>query len=245
MKGGVLIIGSLLWQDHLNVEKKDHLRKRWRNEHLITGKKVAVKTSICYGRFSEKDDIFTMVFSSSCINRKCGTAYIVPLKVICGAYKEVETEAEALATAEGMRGNFIARKTNGEVWSVLSYLTNPSLSKEQQNMLADGWKSRIKKDGAYNSSEFHIGKEKPCLDKNGKLNIKWPVPVDIKQKELVDSYDFLLATATKPTLYPSVKNHVTKIIADKKRKYFLSNYNNGISTYQDAAILKKLPEELV
>lgn len=245
MKGGVLIIGSLLWQDDLNIDRKDKLRKKWRDKHLVMENKLAVKTSIRYGRFSEKGGIFTMVFSTSCINRKCGTAFIVPLKAICESYIDIEKEATALAVAEGMKGNLIARKADGEVWSVLSFLTNPGLSKDQRNMIGDGWKSRIILEGGYNPLHFKLDTEKPCIDRNGKLNIKWPVPVDTKFREAVNSYDFLLATATKPTMYPSAKNHITKIIADKKRKYFLSNHRNGISTFNDAAVIKQLPKELL
>lgn len=244
MKAGVLIIGSLLWQDDLKIGKHDELRKKWRRKHLLIDDKVLVKTSIRYGRFSKKDDIFTMVFSTECINRKSGTAFIVPLSTYCDNFQLIETEANALAHAEGMKGKFIGKTSDGEIWSVLSYLTNPALPKELQILLFDGWKTRLQLEGGYNPSDFRLGTEKPCLDNNGKLKIRWPVPVDPKLKEVVDSYDFLVATATKPTVYPSIKNHVTKILTDNKREYFLNNYNAGITTYQDAAIIKKLPKEL-
>lgn len=35
LTGGVLIIGSLLWQDDLDLTKKDHIRKTWRDNHLM------------------------------------------------------------------------------------------------------------------------------------------------------------------------------------------------------------------
>ena len=245
MKGGVLIIGSLLWQDDLKIGKHDEIRKKWRKKHLLMDDKVLVKAPIRYGRFSEKDDIFTMVFSTECINRKSGTAFIVPLNTYCENYQVIQTEANALADAEGMKGKFIAKTSEGGIWGVVSYLTNPALQKEQQTLLADGWKARIQLEGGYNPSDFRLDTEKPCIDKNGKLKIRWPVAVDLKLKEVVDSYDFLLATATKPTVYPSIKNHVTKILTDKKREYFLNNYKSGLTTYQDAAIIKKLPKHLL
>lgn len=52
LKGGVLIIGSLLWQDSSTDVPGDNLRKRWRTEHLDMNHKVAVKVPIRYGRYS-------------------------------------------------------------------------------------------------------------------------------------------------------------------------------------------------
>ena len=63
LKGGVLIIGSLLWQDHLD-EVGDDIRKNWRDNSLLLANKIQVKTPIRYGRFSDNSKIYTKLFIS-------------------------------------------------------------------------------------------------------------------------------------------------------------------------------------
>ena len=76
LKGGVLVIGSLLWQDYLD-KPGDDIRKNWRANSLSISNKIQVKMPIRYGRFSEKSQIYTMVFSNAC-KRKSGTAFVLP-----------------------------------------------------------------------------------------------------------------------------------------------------------------------
>ena len=65
LNGGVIIIGSLLWQHDLCPEKFDNVRRSWRNAALILDEKILVKLPIRYGRYS-KGSIYTMVFSTRC-----------------------------------------------------------------------------------------------------------------------------------------------------------------------------------
>ena len=120
MKGGVIIIGSLLWQDNLNGN--DNLRKKWRDTYLDIQQKVLVKLPIRYGRYSLKSNTYTMVFSNNCAkNKTLGTGYIVPLKR--KPIQNIETiidEAEKMSEAEGMNKNFIAG--NSEKWGVMAII---------------------------------------------------------------------------------------------------------------------------
>lgn len=52
LKGGVLIIGSLLWQDYLN-KLGDDIRKTWRVKHLLVDSKIMISVPIRYGRYSD------------------------------------------------------------------------------------------------------------------------------------------------------------------------------------------------
>ena len=66
LKGGVIIIGSLIWEDHL--KKADNIRKNWRKQNLLD-KPVLAKVPIRYGRESQtRKHTYTMVFSKSCEN---------------------------------------------------------------------------------------------------------------------------------------------------------------------------------
>ena len=65
LKGGVIIIGSLLWQDDLKLNTNDKIRYNWRNTSLNLSEKILVKLPIRYGRYSD-GNIYTMVFSMNC-----------------------------------------------------------------------------------------------------------------------------------------------------------------------------------
>ncbi len=60
IKGGVLIIGSLLMADDLD-EPGDEVGKNWRSGHLLEKQGIQVIAPIRYGRQSSKGEI-TMVF---------------------------------------------------------------------------------------------------------------------------------------------------------------------------------------
>jgi len=66
LKGGVIIVGSLIWEDHLKAEDRDNIRRNWRRVNLIDNSSPS-KVPIRYGRKSQsRDDTYTMIFSKSC-----------------------------------------------------------------------------------------------------------------------------------------------------------------------------------
>jgi hypothetical protein len=111
LNGGVLIIGSLFWQDDLDQTKKDRLRKKWRSDRLIMDKSIKVSVPIRYGRFSgsqEKGNLtYTMVFDSSLPKEKFGKAKAVPFKKSLSNWNELRVEVGALSGAEGTGKDFI------------------------------------------------------------------------------------------------------------------------------------------
>ena len=242
LKGGVLIIGSLFWQDHLDIKKADNIRELWRNRHLLLDHRIMVSLPIRYGRLS-KSNIYTMVFSNSCSKSKRGTGYFIPFKQTpINNYYNLQNETKELSIAEGMKGKF-SSKENGtdEIWCVLGLLMNPkTLSKTQEKDLSDIWSNLLKNQGTIEPDEFKLGREKGCINRSCELNISWPTPIDIRDYTTINSYDFIIATVPKPTKYPDINELVENVKADTTRFYFIENYKSGITTFQDVQVLNRL-----
>lgn len=239
LRGGVIIIGSLLWQDDLDAEKRDNIRKHWRDGRLAD-ERIMVKLPIRYGRYSS-GNICTMVFSSSCERyKKLGVGIVMPFKSTkITSTAQLISEARAMSMAEGMEERLENK------WGKITILFNPekidlNLKEkilEEWNRLDDicknGWK------------EFKLGREKSCVCNNSELNIKWPPPVDTREKENLSRFHFLLATATKPkhkntSRYPTQYEIAETVKKDSKRFYFIQNVKSGITTSQDNSILNRI-----
>jgi hypothetical protein len=175
----------------------------------------------------------TMVFSNR-MARKTGFGYVVPFKRITNNKDELLCEAMALSASEGMKGNFVYS------WGVLAYLLNDSIidvnkKKEIVKLF------RQRRNANFDVSEYKVGKERSCISKSLKLDINWVAPVSRNDKQQIDEFHFLLATATKPdNKLPSHKEIAQTIKADIQRKYFINNLINGIITHDDFEIAKLL-----
>jgi hypothetical protein len=244
LRGGVIIIGSLLWQDHLENKDQDDIRKKWRNYNLIKKSKTMVRLPIRYGRYS-KDSIYTMVFSSDCQkDRKLGTGYIFSfrLKPIKGI-KALLTKAKAMSKAEGME-----RKLEND-WGKIAILFNPDkINPEIKKQILLEWNKEVEKikeleEGSW--EVYKLGNEEPCVKSNSKLTIKWPDPLDNQEAQILSELDFLIAAVTKPehktkTTYPSDCEVAETVKNDESRFYFCNNIKHGITTFQDNAIINKI-----
>lgn len=101
MKGAVLIIGSLLWDNGNN-------RDIWRNDNLNIDNKIPVFAPIRYGRKSEKS--YTMVFSKELEDsNNLGTAFVVPFKEEIKSFKELLNQVRSLSRVEGNKDNKLTR----------------------------------------------------------------------------------------------------------------------------------------
>jgi hypothetical protein len=99
-QGGVLIIGSLLWDG-------DNGRTQWRAQRLNENNAKAVAAPIRYGRFSRDRKTYTMVFSRLCYRHKeLGQGVVVPFARSIGTFDDLRSEVEHLDAAEGMDGNW-------------------------------------------------------------------------------------------------------------------------------------------
>lgn len=240
-KGGVLIIGSLLWQDDLRFPN-DNVRKNWRIKYLNMDNKISVICPIRYGRKSSSN-IYTMVFSMSCAEKESGRAYMIPFKNTFQTTNKFIELAKELSKAEGMAGNFVAG--NNAVWGVLGIALNPAISLARKDHLLTMWASQYSKEKIFDYQQFKLGKEKPVISENGILNLAWPNSVELLGKKAIDSLDFVLATVTKPTDYPHISDLLINVTSDITRKYFLNNISNGIQTFQDHYILEKIDKNIL
>ena len=143
LTGGVIIIGSLLWQDHFNGQ--DNIRKDWRNNNLDEKSKIMVKLPIRYGRYSN-GNIYTMVFSNNCQRyKRLGTGYVFPFKSNqMRDFDALLSEAKAMSSAEGMDGDL------EKDWGKVSILFNPdkiNTKIEEQKLLE--WSEQFEKNGSW------------------------------------------------------------------------------------------------
>jgi len=239
VRGGILIIGSLWWQDHLEI-RGDDKRKKWRRDYLDTSSEIRVWVPIRYGRLSG-GSLYTMTFANS-VRETPGTGFVLPFRSNpVNDVKALKREASALSEAEGMEGQFIRRVK--KPWGVLAILPNPALLEENtREALLLWWSSQLQREAGYpnfSPNNFRHGEEEPCIWQNGSLNIPWPTTVDPAVQVALDGYHFLLATATLPTGLDYPENAVVQANAeeDSYREYFLNNHLHGIRTFQDEDIL--------
>ena len=231
LKGGVIIIGSLLWQDHLN-EKGDNIRLNWRNNNLDMDNKIPVKIPIRYGRISQSN-IPTTVYSNQMSN-KLGYGYVIPFKKKINNIDELLKETTALSVVEGLKGNFVRK------WGVLTYLLNDNkITGELKNNIVAFFKKRKNMD--FNINDYGINGEKSCVTSGLELNIDCVKPINNEDILELDNFDILLATATKPNLQLNETKKLAGLIkVDTKRYYYINNISNGIITNDDNEISKLL-----
>lgn len=232
LNGAALIIGSLLWQDDL--EEGDEQRKEWRDSSLELSQKIFVRAPIRYGRLSQKDKVYTMTLSNS-VKRKMGSAYVVPFIKKELSLEEIVEEAKRMSNAEGMKRRFVPITK----WAVMGILFNPKLNKIfEEKIVIERWKAE--QETKFDFRKFRIGRERSSIDDNGKLNVPWPVCIDERNSKALDDIDFIIASTTVPTDYPSNDALELNVRRDKTRYYFLNNLKNGITTFQDIGVLNKL-----
>ena len=230
MKIGVLIVGSLYWDDSAP-------RTAWRSERLDCVRRQQVRAQIRYGRRSSgRGNSYTMVFSSGLREEQFGTAIAIPFKS-----ENLLEEAEHLWAAEDRFGG----GPNGcisDCWGCVALLEHPQVPLPRD--VRARWTARVEREPHYGKLD-HAHDETAAVDESGFLSIRWPRTENGSLLEM----DALLATATCPTLnagdYPSPRK-----IAEawntpggrKKAKYFWCNRAHGITTFQDAEIEAQLRE---
>ncbi len=249
LRGGVIIIGSLLWQDDLHLHKEsDNLRNNWRMSSLDLQNKILVKLPIRYGRYSN-GKIYTMVFSTNCEKtNKLGTGYVIPFKQNPINHLDILiSEARKMSEAEGMKNKFIGGNRN--VWGSMGILINKEkIKKNLTEKILKRWSTTFKADGGgKDTREYRVGREKLSITKNGELQIKWPKSVNPNDRARIKEFDFLLATSTKPKhkvsgqiKYPSPDEIAESVKNDTTRYYFINNFMCNITTFQDNMIINRI-----
>ena len=226
---GILIIGSLLWDDN---------RQTWRDSRLEVNSAETASAPIRYGRLSGKrrGHTYTMVFSRLCPS---GHAKVVRCSHAVSSLQDLIAEAEFLWQAEQLNA---ARGLIATDWGCVVLLCNPKRKIPEE--IPKGWAERVAREPNYGN--VHQTKEEGCIvTKDGLLRIPWP---QLVEGGAPVQLDLLLATANDPTLsgspptYPSVDTiaNAWNRAANKHAEYFWKNTDNGIRTFQDDDIRARL-----
>jgi hypothetical protein len=238
IKGGVILIGSLLWEDESNAVKKSQgkMRENWRNNNLDIYGKSSVNLPIRYGRASSsRRCTYTMVFSSTVLD-KLGQALVVPYKkdINFSEYSQFKRQALALSEAEG-----ICNETNKKLrvdWGCISIYVNEK--SDFRETVVEYWNRLRQSDIKYTKSTetYKYPLDGSLLDENY-----------IYKNEIATDLDFLFFTVIKPEhrnakeqRFPSPKEIATEINSSAYIDYYYNNVTNLIRTNDDLDILSDI-----
>lgn len=236
LKGGIIIIGSLIWEDHLDNKKGDNIRKNWRQQNLID-KRTLTKVPIRYGRESQtREDTYTMIFSKSCEDN-LGQGLILPFNEDIITFEGLERQAIALAIAEGIYKSNNLRLTSS--WGSVGLLINPKLNLTDfasKELIQKKWSEIYRSySDTFIADSYKTNDENSSpITQDGFLNITW-------QTEM-DEFDLLIATPVipKPKSLLNAEHIAQKMIDKKYQTYYLNNKKNNIDTTMDDEIKLKL-----
>lgn len=217
LSGGLLIVGSLLWDEH-------ETRVSLRDEVLNMQNATIVPAPIRYGRKSDKRQTYTMVVSPFCKDEsRMGKGVLVSFAAKIRSTDELTNVAEKIIVAEHKEPVSLNRFNWG--WGCLAFLPNPVKTDKSIGQLKEFWDTKI--GNGFRASDYIITNEEELLTQQGELLLDW-------KKEYGD-LDFLVVTATKPTV-PSPTVQLLGAAYAKDNEYFASNRKAGIETYQDNEI---------
>lgn len=228
MKGAVIVIGSLLWENEENSLDKDQgkLRTKWR-ENLALEKKISIRVPIRYGRKSRnRQDTYTMVFSNSVTD--LGTGFLIPFMKEISSFDELKEQAFDLSKAEGISTERYPKRLISS-WGAVAIQFN----KKRSDILSNFQESWHKEFNNFENQSYRIGSEEPAITKNGELNFEINFP---------DEIDYIFATPLKPIIseYPTISK-IAEAINESKPKYDIyvrENFNNGIRVLNDIELLE-------
>ncbi len=229
LNGGVLIIGSLLW------DQKPH-RVDWRSNYLQINNKISVKAPIRYGRVSQtRNCTFTMVFSDECnaIDLQ-GEAAFLPFSNNPINLEKLDHQSIGLIKAEYSNAEKHALSKFYWDWGTLALCVNPEILEDTSEknasakLLQNYWADRY--DTKFDPNCYKLGKENLIINNQGILKYIWP--------SQLNNYDFIISTLTKPTkgYYPTARNIADRMIINEYNEYFTKNVVYGIRTFQDEEI---------
>ena len=233
LRGGVIIIGSLLWDNKGN-------RPKWRENNLCSENQFKVYIPIRYGRCSRtRKNTYTMLFSNKCYLRRrygLGTGWVLPIKAKINSFDELKKEAQKMGEAEGFENDGFTSN-----WGLVALLLNPN--KKINNSIISKWSNFMSnKISNHSLLSEKLKSEKSAIDSNGFLAIRWPKEVIPINK--IGKYDFLIATVTAPTLikgkYPTAYQIADTMKKAKYYDYFCKNRKHEITTFQDEKILRRI-----
>ena len=213
MRVGILIIGSLFW---------DERRELWRRSRLLVGDAKHVRAPMRYGRRAQgRGNTFTMTFGS---DGPWGQAVQVPCKANVEDVGGLIEEAEALWQAERLSAQRSRRI--GADWGCVGVLFREDPPA--------GWLEDWTRNFRANAPSF----VRP-VDADGMLRILWPERVDGGQPDV----DIVLATATRPEATWPTPDVIADAWVDQSgghEHYFFENVRHGIRTAEDGLIWRTI-----
>ncbi len=222
LKGGVLMIGSLYWQDYLN--EGDTNRRDWRDDALIIDKAISISVPIRYGRFSTGES-YTMIFDKELDEAKYGIAKAVPFNKTISSIDEIISQTKAMSKVEG-HNNKLIKGSIKPAWGVCGIIFNPNINPEEKESILSAWEHSLKENPA-GYTEFISKHNNYSLSNKGEFLFDFPSEAS--------KLDFLIAISTKPENKEGIEYLTVEEIAIhvKNRDYFYPNIKHGITTFQD------------
>lgn len=216
MRGGILIIGSLLWDDAAE-------REAWRKARLLLDLRQNVVAPLQYGRRSQsRGNTFTMTVAPG---EPAGTAAVVPCAASVYRIEDLVNEAEALWKAEQPSARAAAMSA---AWGCVGVVFRPD---NRALDWTDHWRDVFSK---------HASPTSP-VDEHGILQIGWPPLSDRSDVTL----DFLLATVTRRACTRPTPEAIADAWINQNaghERYFFENVRNDIRTADDLAIWKRMSQ---
>lgn len=242
IKGGVIIQGSLFWENEHNCipgdEVKGKARKEWRENHLDLNACFPIPFPIRYGRCSSSRlCTYTMVMSKDYLaNDKIGQAKVAPFHKTfqTSNLAEITTELKELTIVEGISpsGKYFASG-----FSAIAIWINPN--SRFKTDLETYWNGLMTQYGYQNNYTYNWS-DGTLITADYKLDL------NLEVKDL----DFLLLTYMQPKhrvlsleqqqQYPTPKEIAEEIRRTGYSTYFCQNRVSGIITSDDEEIFKHI-----
>ena len=241
IKGGVIIIGSLLWETKDNAladgETLAQQRQNWRNTNLNFRLQKEVDLPITYGRTSStRKCTYTMVFSSLFLN-KLGKGLIVPYKeeFDFNTFSIFKNQGIDLAKVEGIsKSKEICCKN----WGCIGIYINPDSINSKK--IKKYWDEFRLLDDNYLSIKAADYKFDRIKEDISLLNEDYTLKSDCL---IQTALDFLFFTYIKPKhrnekseTFPTSEEVAEEIKISGYDTYFRENKRNGILTFNDKEI---------
>ncbi len=216
MRGGALIIGSLLWDGRCK-------RDKWRRTRLRTDDAMHVRVPIRYGRRSQsRGNTFTMIFAS---DGQLGQGVLVPFRTEVADATTLLREAKELWKAEQPSA---PAESISASWGCVGVLFGPQAD--------PGDCLRAWTDYFYKNKVPSI-----CpVDRDGTLRIPWPV---LASDGTAVGLDMILATATQGETERLCPEKIANAWIEQDQgyeRYFLENIRHGIRTPDDLLVWRRI-----
>lgn len=253
IKGGVIIIGSLFWENKDNaIQEKESIdlaekRKNWRETYLDLNdeREKQHQLPIRYGRCSSsRKCTYTMVFSSLALPEK-SFGLVIPYKeeIDFWEYSNFEKQARLLADIEGIsKGKTPHLK---KLWACIGIYINPNSNDATKTKVNDYWAKLKSTDKNYLEQSVNDYKFENLKGDYSLLDINYCLKPEVKIDTDIDFLFYTYIKAENRKLdderktiqnYPSPEEIANEILRSGYKTYFEENIARRITTFEDEKI---------